>query len=325
MSSIATFLIAGIAITTARAVDPDDHHLGAAALHTIHEQSEPHGDCQPLDSFSSAHACFDTHNASQGSVFCWQQCLDDVARTTVDDALRPYELQVVTAESLTAGMIASTLVDLSPGYGSYVYGGFAVYDSDAKRKFLGVHEADVYTPACARQMAAGALEASRATASIAVTGQAGPSPPAVLGIVDIAAALRTPGQFGDGSEYTITTRHVEFCNATSGDGSAATLAACDQYRQESESDPNGWATRPTIMRVRRMIRMETVAAALKLLRTTIVMRCGKGLYFGKGGEFGEGRCAADKHTILLPTEPYDGNFKAVGEPSWIIEERLSPS
>ena len=80
-------------------------------------------------------------------------------------------LQVATAESLTAGLIFSTLVDV-PWGGNHKYGCFSVYDTDAKRMLLGVKEPDVYTIECASQMAVGVLRNSNATLAIAVSGNA---------------------------------------------------------------------------------------------------------------------------------------------------------
>ena len=71
-------------------------------------------------------------------------------------------LKVATAESLTGGCIFSTLVDV-PFAGGCKYGSFGVYDTDAKRVFLGVTEPDVYTLRCASQMAVGILKNSNAT------------------------------------------------------------------------------------------------------------------------------------------------------------------
>ena len=71
-------------------------------------------------------------------------------------------LQVAIAESLTGGGIFSTLVDV-PFAGACKYGCFGVYDTDAKRVFLGVTEPDVYTLNCASQMAIGILRNSNAT------------------------------------------------------------------------------------------------------------------------------------------------------------------
>ena len=92
-------------------------------------------------------------------------------RKSVHDPNRP--LQVATAESLTAGLIFSTLVDVPFG-GDHKYGCFSVYGTDAKRVFLGVCAPDVYTPMCAAQMALGVLRNSNASVAIAVSGNAMP-------------------------------------------------------------------------------------------------------------------------------------------------------
>ena len=82
-------------------------------------------------------------------------------------------LQVCTSESLTAGMIMSTLVDI-PWGGYLKYGAFAVYDTDAKRVFNKVSVDNVYTHRCAKEMAVGILKNSNASLAIAVTGNAMP-------------------------------------------------------------------------------------------------------------------------------------------------------
>ena len=85
----------------------------------------------------------------------------------------PTKLQIITSESLTAGLIFSILVNIPIG-GPMKYGSFSVYDTDAKRIFDGVEVEDVYTHKCAAQMAVGNLQNSNATFSIAVTGNAMP-------------------------------------------------------------------------------------------------------------------------------------------------------
>ena len=82
---------------------------------------------------------------------------------------------ICTSESLSAGMIMSTLVDI-PWGGNHKYGGFAVYDTDAKRVFNKVAVDDVYTHRCAKEMAIGTLRNSNATIAISVTGNAMPNP-----------------------------------------------------------------------------------------------------------------------------------------------------
>jgi nicotinamide mononucleotide (NMN) deamidase PncC len=82
-------------------------------------------------------------------------------------------LQIATSESLTCGLIMATLVDI-PWGGFMKYGGFGVYDTDAKRVFNNVKVDDVYTHKCAAEMAIGVLKNSNATIAIAVTGNAMP-------------------------------------------------------------------------------------------------------------------------------------------------------
>lgn len=123
--------------------------------------------------------------------------------------LGKHKLNVVTAESLTAGMLVKMLIDIPTG-GVNVYGGFAVYDTDAKRKFLGVKTTGVYSHRTAYQMAAGALKNSRALVSIAVTGNAMTSEKDTehMGHVYIGIGLRYP----NGSlPYTIVTYKSDFC------------------------------------------------------------------------------------------------------------------
>ncbi len=82
-------------------------------------------------------------------------------------------LQIATAESLTGGLIMSSLVDIP--FGGYIkYGGFVVYDTDAKRTFINVSVGDVYTHKCAKEMAIGILKNSTSSLGIAVTGNAMP-------------------------------------------------------------------------------------------------------------------------------------------------------
>lgn len=116
------------------------------------------------------------------------------------------ELNVVTAESLTAGMISKTLVDI-PLYGNVVYGGLVVYDTDAKRNFIGVNTEGVYSQATALQMAEKTLLRSRAMVSISVTGNAMPYPESkeMLGRVDIGVSLR----LAEG--ISTSTKTVEIC------------------------------------------------------------------------------------------------------------------
>ena len=83
------------------------------------------------------------------------------------------QMNLVTAESLTAGQISKTLADV-PGNGAALYGGFCTYDTDAKRKFINVKTRGVYCQETAKQMAEGALLNSRAMVGLSVTGNSMP-------------------------------------------------------------------------------------------------------------------------------------------------------
>ena len=81
--------------------------------------------------------------------------------------------QIATSESLTGGLIFSTLVNV-PEVGWAKYGSFGVYDTNAKRISLGVKTKDVYTHQCAKEMAIGVLKNSNASLAISITGNAMP-------------------------------------------------------------------------------------------------------------------------------------------------------
>ena len=86
--------------------------------------------------------------------------------------------KVATAESLTAGMIASTFANLS-GSSAYLLGGIAAYSLDMKVNLLGVdrelaESCNCVSDAVAMQMALGAQERTGAECVLAVTGYAEP-------------------------------------------------------------------------------------------------------------------------------------------------------
>lgn len=103
---------------------------------------------------------------------------------------------VATAESCTGGMIVSLMTDL-PGASSMVDRGFVTYSNEAKMEMLGVRketldEHGAVSEQTALEMAAGALERSRAGLAISVTGVAGPdggSPEKPVGLVWFGLAM----------------------------------------------------------------------------------------------------------------------------------------
>ncbi|TWH33574.1 MULTISPECIES: CinA family protein [unclassified Aminobacter] len=104
---------------------------------------------------------------------------------------------VATAESCTGGMIVSLMTDL-PGSSSMVDRGFVTYSNEAKMDMLGVSSATLekygaVSEQTALEMAAGALERSRAGLTLSVTGIAGPdggSAEKPVGLVWFGVALK---------------------------------------------------------------------------------------------------------------------------------------
>lgn len=87
--------------------------------------------------------------------------------------LKKKNLKIVTAESMTAGLLFSTLVDI-PFAGSCKYGSFCVYDTDAKKLLLSVNTNNVYSHKCVEEMASGVLKKTNATFAISISGNSMP-------------------------------------------------------------------------------------------------------------------------------------------------------
>ncbi|MBR3991405.1 MAG: competence/damage-inducible protein A [Clostridia bacterium] len=103
---------------------------------------------------------------------------DDGIVTYVSRLLRERGLTVGTAESCTAGMIASRIADL-PGSSDILTGGIVSYANEVKTGVLGVdpeviEKYGAVSEQCARQMAEGARRALGCDIAVSVTGIAGP-------------------------------------------------------------------------------------------------------------------------------------------------------
>ncbi|WP_425657871.1 competence/damage-inducible protein A [Tenacibaculum ascidiaceicola] len=97
----------------------------------------------------------------------------------VGKQLKKYGKTVATAESLTGGKIASTIVSVS-GASSYFMGGFVTYTAALKQQLLGVSKETidkftVVSKEVVKEMAKGCLEKLQTDFAIAVTGNAGPT------------------------------------------------------------------------------------------------------------------------------------------------------
>src|SRR5215467_658332 len=95
------------------------------------------------------------------------------------DALAARDETLATAESLTGGLLAATIVDV-PGASAVFRGGLVVYATDLKATLAGVprdllEARGPVDPDVAAALAAGARQRCRADWGVATTGVAGPT------------------------------------------------------------------------------------------------------------------------------------------------------
>lgn len=116
--------------------------------------------------------------------------------------LKKSHWQLVTAESCTGGLIASSLTEI-PGSSVWFERGFITYSNLSKQEMLGVPteliaKFGAVSKEVAAAMATGALEHSKAQVAVAVTGIAGPdggSPEKPVGTVCFAwVSHKTPAR-----------------------------------------------------------------------------------------------------------------------------------
>ena len=88
-------------------------------------------------------------------------------------ALRQRGQTLCCAESLTGGMLASTLTEV-PGASQSFVGAVVAYATSVKRRVLGVSAERVVSAECAEQMAIGVRRLLAADWALATTGVAGP-------------------------------------------------------------------------------------------------------------------------------------------------------
>ena len=134
-------------------------------------------------------------------------------------ALTEKGLTVATCESLTGGMICSTLVDV-PGASKVVRGGLVTYQTEMKTLLAGVDAAliqaeGVVSATVAKAMAQGARERLQADIAVSATGMASPGgpdePPAGTVFVGVASAkgVRAIGLHLTGDRQAIRQQTVE--------------------------------------------------------------------------------------------------------------------
>jgi nicotinamide-nucleotide amidase len=120
-----------------------------------------------------------------------------VAAAAVVHALVERRETVATAESLTGGLVAATVVEI-PGVSAVFRGGLVVYATDLKARLAGVPEALLAERGpvdgdVAAALAEGARERCGADWGLATTGVAGPDPQdgKPVGLVYVAVADRS--------------------------------------------------------------------------------------------------------------------------------------
>lgn len=128
--------------------------------------------------------------------------------TMVLDSFREQKRMIATAESCTGGLIASHLTDIA-GSSDVFERGFVTYSNEAKQELIGVRPETLekhgaVSMETAIEMASGALKASNAHASVAVTGIAGPgggSDEKPVGMVCIAVSTHEEGTYGEEFQF----------------------------------------------------------------------------------------------------------------------------
>ena len=105
-------------------------------------------------------------------------CADESLASAVGELLRADRCTLTTAESCTGGLLGKMIVDVA-GASDYYFGGWVTYTNELKQTCLAVPgavltEHGAVSEPTARAMAEGALKASGADYSLAITGIAGP-------------------------------------------------------------------------------------------------------------------------------------------------------
>jgi nicotinamide-nucleotide amidase len=104
--------------------------------------------------------------------------MDELAKR-LGERLKAANAMLVTAESCTGGWAAQVVTSVA-GSSAWFERGFVTYSNAAKQELLGVNaqtlrQHGAVSEETAREMARGALQRSRATVGLSITGVAGPS------------------------------------------------------------------------------------------------------------------------------------------------------
>lgn len=138
----------------------------------------------------------------------------------VVEALRARGWRVGTAESLTAGLVASGIADV-PGCSDVLRGGVVAYAVDVKAAVLGIPDEVLDAGVVSREVAEAMAQAARrvlsADVGIATTGVAGPDPHAGEPVGSVWIAVAGP--------EAVLSRHLRF-DGDRAEVRRATVSAC---------------------------------------------------------------------------------------------------
>jgi len=222
-----------------------------------------------------------------------------------------YDLNIVTVESLTAGLIVSMLADV-PTFGPRIYGGFIVYDTDAKRLMVDVTTPNVYNHTTVKEMAEGALIKTRALVAVAVSGQAGPTPPdevSALGRVWIACSIRL-----NNNNFHTKTIEINSCQDD------IVSKVCPEYRNAIKQESKEKRVPACLHYIgRKFVRLYTVQQAIIFAFNTIY-----NFFNDPKNETYVHNDPLNRLTLkpVLNDTPYDNLYLECGEPSDPIYNHL---
>jgi PncC family amidohydrolase len=103
--------------------------------------------------------------------------------------LKSRNMKIMTVESMTGGLIISTLTDI-PGFSDNIYGSYVLYNTLAKKEVLNLDITNgIYNEEFVRQMCCGSVDKS-VDIIIAISGNACPETGIELGVFHIGIVLK---------------------------------------------------------------------------------------------------------------------------------------
>lgn len=195
---------------------------------------------------------------------------------------------VATAESLTGGLLAATIVDV-PGASVVLRGGLVVYATDLKATLAGVRRdlldaRGPVDPDVAIALAAGARRRCAATWGVSTTGVAGPTPQDGIPVGTVYVAVSGPPTAGAAPSSAAAGSSSLAGAGPPPEAGGGTSSAAGYSESSRESDRSVDEVRALRLDGdRRAIRRAAVAAALAMLMARIEADLGSDARSNAGG------------------------------------------